>query len=48
MLTPLSIETSPYVDTTLAISDSEQFARIASIDNDEDLGFYYWLDIYEQ
>tara|TARA_B110000305_G_scaffold174248_1_gene192643 strand:+ start:74 stop:403 length:330 start_codon:yes stop_codon:yes gene_type:complete len=48
MLTPLSMETSPYADTTLAISDSEQFATIASIDTNEDLGFYYWLDIYEQ
>ena len=48
MLTPLSMETSPYADTTLTISDSEQFATIASIDTNEDLGFYYWLDIYEQ
>ena len=48
LLTPLSMETSPYADTTLAISDSEQFATIASIDTNEDLGFYYWLDIYEQ
>ncbi len=48
MLTPLSMETSPYVDTTLAISEPEQFATIASIDTDEDPGFYYWLDIYEQ
>ncbi len=41
MLTPLSMETSPYADTTLAISDSEQFATIASIDTNEELGFYY-------
>ena len=44
MLTPLSMETSPYVDTTLAINGPEQFA---AADQDEGLTFYYWLDVYD-
>jgi len=43
----LSIETYPLTDTTLAINQPETFATLASIEQDENLAFYYWLDIYE-
>jgi len=46
MLTPLNMETYPLIDTTLAINEPEPF-KGASIDQDENLAFYYWLDIYE-
>ncbi|MDE0747692.1 MAG: hypothetical protein OSB23_07910 [Porticoccaceae bacterium] len=48
MLTPLSIETYPLTDTTLAINQPETFATLASIEQDENLAFYYWLDIYDE
>jgi len=48
MLTPLDMETFSLNETSLAISEPETFATIASIDQDESLTFYYWLDIYDE